>query len=152
MGVVYQAEQMTLGRQVALKVLPRNLFADLSASERFQLEAAAAASLHHTNIVPVHEAGQENGTHFYAMQLIEGESLAQVIRSLRSNRTTEKARTAGARQDLHQQLRRAENHPADPGQTGSSLQKNGRASHHRRGRDGPWGLAVEVRVSATSPL
>jgi serine/threonine-protein kinase len=83
MGVVYEAEQMSLGRRVALKVLP---FAGALVPQqlrRFQTEARAAAQLHHTNIVPVFWVGCEQGVHYYAMQFIEGRTLADVIRELR---------------------------------------------------------------------
>ena len=75
MGVVYEAEQRSLNRRVALKVLPQS-FADSSAAlTRFRHEARLAAKLHHTNIVPVFEVGQEGVTCYYAMQYIEGRSL-----------------------------------------------------------------------------
>ena len=57
MGVVYEAEQLSLSRRVALKVLPENHFHDRSAVDRFRLEAKAAAGLHHSNIVPVFDVG-----------------------------------------------------------------------------------------------
>ena len=83
MGVVYEAEQISLRRRVALKILPFAAAMDPRQLQRFQLEAQAAACLHHTNIVPVHAVGSERGVSFYAMQLIEGRSLAQVITELR---------------------------------------------------------------------
>ena len=83
MGVVYEAEQLSLGRRVALKVLPLAAALDRKQLQRFQLEAQAAACLHHTNIVPVHAVGCERGVPFYAMQFIEGRSLAQLIAELR---------------------------------------------------------------------
>ena len=83
MGVVYEAEQESLGRRVALKVLPRNQHSANNSKLRFQQEARAAAKMHHTNIVPVFEVG-EDGTHvFYAMQLILGQSLDHVIEELK---------------------------------------------------------------------
>jgi len=82
MGVVYEAEQISLGRQVALKVLPFAGTMDPRQLQRFQNEARAAACLHHTNIVPVYYVGCERGVHFYAMQLIEGSTLARVIADL----------------------------------------------------------------------
>ncbi len=75
MGVVYEAEQISLRRRVALKVLP---FAGTQL-ERFRREAQAAAHLHHTHIVPVYAVGSERGVHYYAMQYIDGESLANAI-------------------------------------------------------------------------
>ncbi len=83
MGVVYEAEQLSLGRKVALKVLPLAAALDSKQLQRFQVEAHAAACLHHTNIVPIHAVGCERGVPFYAMQLIEGRSLAELIRELR---------------------------------------------------------------------
>ncbi len=83
MGVVYEAEQVSLGRRVALKVLPLSAARDGAALERFRREARAAARLHHTNIVPVFEVGQDGDTCYYAMQLIQGQSLDAVIEELR---------------------------------------------------------------------
>ncbi len=84
MGVVYEAVQLSLGRRVALKVLPFAAMFDARQLHRFRNEAQAAAMLHHTHIVPVYSVGSERGVHFYAMQLIEGQSLAVVIKQLRS--------------------------------------------------------------------
>jgi serine/threonine protein kinase/Flp pilus assembly protein TadD len=83
MGVVYEAVQISLGRRVALKVLPLAAALDAKQLQRFKNEAQAAAHLHHTNIVPVHAVGCERNVHFYAMQFIEGQTLAAVIRDLR---------------------------------------------------------------------
>jgi serine/threonine protein kinase len=83
MGVVYEAEQMSLGRRVALKVLPLAAALDARQLQRFQVEAHAAACLHHTNIVPIHAVGCERGVPYYAMQLIEGRSLAELIQETR---------------------------------------------------------------------
>src|SRR4051812_47177771 len=83
MGVVFEARQVSLNRQVALKVLSASLGLSPQAVPRFRREAEAAAKLHHTNIVPIYATGEENGAHFYAMELIEGPSLDKVIRQLR---------------------------------------------------------------------
>jgi hypothetical protein len=85
MGVVYEAVQLSLGRRVALKVLPFAATLDAKHLRRFKTEAHAAAQLHHTNIVPVYAIGCERGVHFYAMQLIDGQSLATVIQQLRDD-------------------------------------------------------------------
>jgi tetratricopeptide (TPR) repeat protein len=82
-GVVYEAEQVSLGRRVALKVLPLAGVLDPQQVQRFRNEAHAAAQLHHAHIVPVHAVGCERGVHYYAMQFIEGDSLAGVLRDLR---------------------------------------------------------------------
>jgi serine/threonine protein kinase len=83
MGVVYEAEQLSLGRRIALKVLPFALTLDPRQLQRFKNEARAAAQLHHAHIVPVYSVGCERGVHFYAMQYIEGRSLAEAIQGLR---------------------------------------------------------------------
>src|SRR5262249_45372704 len=82
MGVVYEAEQLSLGRHVALKVLPWAAAMDPKQLQRFKNEAQAAAQLHHTNIVSVYAVGCERGIHYYAMQFIEGQTLAALIREL----------------------------------------------------------------------
>jgi serine/threonine protein kinase/tetratricopeptide (TPR) repeat protein len=83
MGVVYEAEQLSLGRRVALKVLPFAAALDSKQLQRFKNEAQAAAHLQHQNIVPVHAVGCERGVHYYAMQFIEGQTLAALIAELR---------------------------------------------------------------------
>ncbi|HEY7312770.1 MAG TPA: serine/threonine-protein kinase [Gemmataceae bacterium] len=83
MGIVYEAEQLSLGRRIALKVLPFALTLDPRQLQRFKNEARAAAQLHHQHIVPVYYVGCERGVHFYAMQYIEGQSLAEVVQELR---------------------------------------------------------------------
>src|SRR3984893_13422824 len=87
MGVVYEARQISLNRKVALKVLASGLGLTARAVERFHREAEAAAKLHHTNIVPVYATGEEDGTHFYAMELIDGPTLDHVIRQWREGVT-----------------------------------------------------------------
>ena len=82
MGVVYEAEQESLGRRVALKVLPRYMAEDEQLLARFRREARAAARMHHTNIVPVFEVGQDGEHVFYAMQLIQGQGLDSVIKDV----------------------------------------------------------------------
>ena len=79
MGVVYEAEQLSIGRRVALKVLPFAALLDEQQLNRFKNEARAAGTLDHPNIVSVFSVGTERGVHYYAMQLVEGQSLAEVI-------------------------------------------------------------------------
>ncbi len=79
MGAVFEAEQLSLGRRVALKILRFGGFSDPQAIERFQREAETVAALHHTNIVPIFNLGSERGVNYYAMQFIEGRSLAEVL-------------------------------------------------------------------------
>ena len=75
--------QISLGRRVALKILPQSLALDRKRLRRFQLEAQAAALLYHPHIVPVHAVGSDRGVQFYAMQFIDGRTLADLIRELR---------------------------------------------------------------------
>ncbi len=79
MGIVYEAEQVSLGRRVALKVLPRHVRLDPQAGERFHRESRAAARLHHTNIVQVFGTGEQDGLPYFVMQLVPGQGLDHVI-------------------------------------------------------------------------
>ncbi len=83
MGIVYEAEQLSLRRRVALKVLPFAAAMDPKHLQRFQNEAQAAAHLHHQHIVPVYGVGNDRSVHYYAMQYIEGHTLAALIADLR---------------------------------------------------------------------
>jgi serine/threonine protein kinase len=103
MGIVYEAEQVSLRRRVALKVLPFAATMDPRHLRRFQNEAQAAACLHHTNIVPVYSVGCERGIHFYAMQFIDGQPLSELIRQLSHGPTAREERTTP--------------YPAPPGET-----------------------------------
>jgi WD40 repeat protein/serine/threonine protein kinase len=83
MGVVYEAEQESLGRRVALKVLAPWASSNPQTVLRFNREARSAARLHHTNIVPVFGVGEHEGLHYYAMQFIRGPGLDQVLTEVR---------------------------------------------------------------------
>lgn len=82
MGVVYEAEQVSLKRRVALKVLRFGPVADPVAMQRFQREAETIGGLHHTNIVPIFAIGADEGVRYYAMQFIEGRDLGRVAKEL----------------------------------------------------------------------
>ncbi len=101
MGVVYEAEQISLGRRVALKVLPFAAALDARQLQRFKNEAQAAASLHHTNIVPVFGVGCEGDTHYYAMQYIEGQTLAEIIGDSRGGNACGRAGSTSEPSDRH---------------------------------------------------
>jgi serine/threonine protein kinase len=93
MGVVYEAEQESLGRRVALKVLPSGALTDAKQVRRFEREARAAARLHHTNIVPIFGVGQHEGTHYYVMQFIQGQGLDAVLAELKKLRESRSAKS-----------------------------------------------------------
>ena len=79
MAEVYLADQPSLGRQVAVKVLRRNLSTDATYVERFHQEAKAAAQLVHANIVQIHEVGCVDGVHFIAQEYVQGMNLAELL-------------------------------------------------------------------------
>lgn len=83
MGIVYEAEQRSLARRVAVKVLPKHLLLLDKHLRRFQHEAQTTARLRHTNIVPVFGVGEQDGLHYYVMPLIRGVGLDEVIREWR---------------------------------------------------------------------
>ena len=82
MGIVYEAEQQSLRRRVAVKVFPEQSLADSRQLQRFQREAKTAGRLHHSNIVPVFGVGHQDGLHYFVMQFIDGVSLDRIIRRL----------------------------------------------------------------------
>jgi serine/threonine protein kinase len=86
MGIVFEAEQLSLGRRVAVKVLPFAAGLDSKQLQRFKNEAQTAALLNHPNIVPVYAIGCEQGVHYFAMQFIQGQSLATLIREQAEHR------------------------------------------------------------------
>jgi serine/threonine protein kinase len=94
MGIVYEAEQVSLGRHVALKILPQAKLLRVTQKQRFEREARAAAKLHHTNIVPVFGVGEHDGLPYYVMQFIQGLGLDEVLIELRRLHGSSLASTA----------------------------------------------------------
>jgi serine/threonine protein kinase len=133
MGVVYEAEQLSLGRRVAVKVLPFAAALDSKHLQRFRNEAQAAAHLHHSNIVPVYAVGCERGVHFYAMQLIDGRTLASVIRELRSleGKTDRKAWPSDAGGSAPRALAPTTEEPSRPTDSTTTSMATDRVRHSR---------------------
>ncbi len=91
MGIVYEAEQLSLRRRVALKILPMAGALQKRSLQRFHNEVRAAAMLAHPHIVSVYSVGEDRGIHHYSMQLIRGQSLAEVIQELAKLESEERA-------------------------------------------------------------
>src|SRR5581483_8136273 len=129
MGVVYEAEQVSLGRRVALKILPQALRLDPTRKARFEREARAAAKLHHTNIVPVFGVGEHGGVPYYVMQLIDGQGLDAVLAELRrppapdvlATAAESQPRDEGPAAEVARSLAMGESVAAPPADPGSTL-------------------------------
>lgn len=115
MGVVYLARQKSLGRLVALKVISRTSVLSESTRNRFLRESEALASLAHPNVVPVFAAGEDKGTLYMAMGLVEGVSLADVLDSVRCCDPSEQANTAWHKTVQHGAATPAESVPDETG-------------------------------------
>ncbi len=100
MGIVYEAEQESLRRRVAVKVLPRQSLLDPRHLQRFQREARTAAGLHHTNIVPVFGVGQEDDYHYIVMQFICGVGLDQILGQLGQSRSSNATKVAEGHDEI----------------------------------------------------
>jgi serine/threonine protein kinase/Flp pilus assembly protein TadD len=125
MGVVYEAEQISLRRRVALKVLPFAAALDAKQLQRFKNEALAAAGLQHPHIVPVHAVGSDRGVHYYAMQFIEGKTLAEVIAQLRKERGSKNEERGSKIEDRESKIA---NGGSKQEVLGSTIDYRGRAS------------------------
>lgn len=150
MGVVYEAEQVSLGRRVAVKVLPFAATLDPKQLQRFKNEAQAAAQLRHPNIVPVYYFACERGVHFYAMQYIEGQNLAALIREmclLSGLHVAEEKDSAGSVHALPSELKSGHGAPSEPSPTDERL-----AGSYSPGSAGPDSPAPEASTRVAAAL
>jgi len=138
MGIVYEAEQESLGRRVALKVLPSQALLDPQQQKRFQREARAAARLHHTNIVPVYGVGEHDGLNYYVMQFIQGLGLDDVLVELKRLRRAKSGASLQAGSPL----------PPGPAPEGDSLSAAGMAEALVTGQ---FRLPVPPAAAGTPP-
>ena len=161
-GVVYEAEQESLGRRVALKVLRGHRLHDPKILIRFHREAKAAARLHHTNIVPVFGVGEHEGVHFYVMQFIQGLGLDAVLDELRRLRGPGTSSDGPKRRRGCASTRRRRTGGDRPGRgrwptAGSSSPRRHRTGPERPARDaavagaGPLGQRLRGQSSASRP-
>lgn len=151
MGIVYEATQLSLGRRVALKVLPLAASFDAKYLQRFRQEAQAAAQLHHSSIVPVYAVGCERGIHYYAMQLIDGQSLDRVLQQLRReagmNAGDAASSVAGASSTSASPL-----HPCEPGQDALDSLSADLSTHRSRGKEEVYRTAARLMAQAADAL
>jgi WD40 repeat protein/serine/threonine protein kinase len=145
MGVVYEAVQISLGRRVALKVLPFAAALDAKQLQRFKNEAQAAAALHHQNIVPVYGVGYERGVHYYAMQFIDGHTLAQVIAELR-------LQTADSRPASAESPPTAADQPPDPQSATAATTRAGLSTSHSTKHPAFFRTVADLGIQAAQAL
>ncbi len=158
MGVVYEAEQESLGRRVALKILPSGALSDSKQVRRFEREARSAARLHHTNIVPVFGVGECEGIHFYVMQFIQGQGLNAVLDELKRLRDARVATPARASTTRHAQASPAAAEIANSLVTGRFAASTGTATTPTGETPGPSWIGPPVppktaagQLDASSP-
>lgn len=142
MGVVYEAEHMTMRRRVALKVLAGPLAPDDVRLKRFYLEAQLAGRLHHTNIVPVFEIGSDRGHHFYSMQYIPGQNLEAILSELRLLRGVQTERSPLAASTLK------ETDPARPHSVTWELHTGKRGSYLSSGELATTGTWMQFEIAS----
>ncbi len=144
MGLVFEAVHESLGRRVALKVLPARSFDDEKSVERFRREAQAAANLHHTNIVSVFGVGQDQDLHYYVMEFVEGNSLDEIVRAMRAPTGSSKRATPDAKTDVVISTLLS----ASAKQRGTSIDLGGSKTYH----DNKTGLAATPSFVINSRL
>ncbi|HNQ87978.1 MAG TPA: protein kinase [Verrucomicrobiota bacterium] len=148
MSVVFEAEQESLGRRVAVKVLPRQVLLDEKHLKRFEREARIAANLHHTNIVEVFGVGEQEGFHYYVMQYIEGVGLDAIVPALLKAVRKQDGQHAPSSQP------RVAGSPADHASVAAITQQLLGEEDLRTGRLGPtyWRSVARIGLQAAEAL
>ena len=141
MGIVFEAEQQSLGRHVAVKVFPQQAIGDSRHLKRFRREARTAASLHHTNIVPVFGVGEQDGLHYYVMQRIQGVGLDTVISELALAHSSD-ARTSDESRFKSSKSLGARSDDIDAAQVAADLLSGGAALRLHESSKPPKSIAV----------
>ena len=144
MGIVFEAEQESLGRRVAIKVLPRPALLDPRHVKRFEREARIAAGLHHTNIVEVFGVGEQDGLHYYVMQFISGVGLDRIISRLRQLTRGDSPHEPGAAANV------AAKSPADVGELDEIIQSLLRGAGSPRAERNSDEETVDLSLSQVS--
>jgi serine/threonine protein kinase len=154
MGIVYEAEQRSLHRRVAVKVFPKQAFGDSHQLKRFQREAETAGKLHHTNIVPVFGVGQQDGMHYFVMQYIDGVALDEVIKGLRPESETSFGSDQWIRQVVQQQRppRPAQPQSSRSGSSRQQVSEPGKLSGEPVIELGPQDLVESKHSSSSKPV
>jgi serine/threonine protein kinase len=152
MGTVYEAEQISLRRRVALKVLPFAAAIDPRRLQRFKTEALAAAHVQHEKIVPVYAVGCERGVHYYAMQFIDGQSLAALIAELRPLRDEGRRRAASGHgeEDAETPRGAGERNSIEEASVAATTISRERSSDRRRYFDRVAGLGRQAALALES--
>ncbi len=148
MGVVYEAKHQTLQRHVALKVMLGEHPRSSTAAERFQREARAIANLHHTNIVPLFEVGEDNGRSFLAMQLINGPSVYDLLVSWRESDHSHDT----SWDILPPQSRDGDGSSSDSGTTNAAKSHSGHSSTSKSNRNRPFHSVVKIGLQIAEAL
>lgn len=125
MGVVYEAEQISIKRTVALKILPFAAMLDEKRLERFKNEVRAAATLDHPACVPIYVVGEERGVHYYAMKLIRGQSLAQVIDEFKNRDSLSSTQTEATDAPLQRNISSAHSIDVSPNESSPNTSIDG---------------------------
>jgi serine/threonine protein kinase/Tfp pilus assembly protein PilF len=150
MGIVYEARQLSIDRLVALKILPFAALVDARALQRFRNEVTAIATLAHPHIVSVYSVGEERGVHYYAMQLVKGQSLATIVRELRSRATERGSLTGNVLSQVVSDMADATFEPPSTSHSGETRDYESRGEPRQEAIDTVAGVDSRTRSAAVT--